>query len=193
VASPSRAGARRAAKRHIGDAAVAKMKGARTVSEREGEFKGIMAGAIYREIGARDFYRKIADGIRRPEGKQKFETLSNDEDGHRRKLESWYLKFFGAAFVPDRKGLQDAEIKGVTVSDKTGAMAALDIAIKAEMKAEEFYSAQAQQVTDPQFKELLTRLAGEEHGHYEFLLAERSSLAGGFYWFDIDSASFLED
>ena len=163
------------------------------VNERQGEFMRILAGAIYREIGARDFYGKISDAIRNPEGKEKFKRLSSDEEGHRIKLESWYRKLFDKAFVGDKKELKDAEIKGIPVDEKTGAMAALDIAIKAEMKAEEFYSSQAEAVEDPQFKDLLVKLAGEEHGHYEFLLAERNSLTGGFYWFDMDSSAFLED
>jgi len=163
------------------------------VNERQGEFRRILAGAIYREIGARDFYGKISGAIRNPEGKEKFKRLSNDEEGHRIKLESWYGKLFDSVFVPGAKELKDAEIKGIEIDEKTGAMAALDIAIKAEMKAEEFYASQAEAVEDQRFRELLEQLAREEHGHYEMLLAERNSLTGGFYWFDMDSTSFLED
>ncbi|MCX5752752.1 MAG: ferritin family protein [Candidatus Krumholzibacteria bacterium] len=157
------------------------------------DFKQVLARAIYREIGARDFYRRIAEAIRNPEGSERFDRLSKDEEGHRAKLEGWYLKLFNAKFVAGRKELDGAEIKGVHVDDKTGAMEALDIAIDAEMKAEEFYSIEAAEVDDAELKRLLMQLSGEEHGHYELLLAERSSLAGNFYWFDLDSAQFLED
>jgi rubrerythrin len=163
------------------------------VNERQGEFMRILAGAICREIGARDFYGKISNAIKNPEGKERFKRLSGDEEGHRIKLETWYKKFFNKVFVADKKELEESEIKGFQVDEKAGAMMALDIAIKAEMKAEEFYSSQAEAVEDPQFKDLLVKLAGEEHGHYELLLAERNSLTGGFYWFDMDSSSFLED
>jgi len=163
------------------------------VSERRGEFRQILAGAIYREIGARNFYKMISDAIQNLEGKERFKRLSGDEDGHRIKLESWYEKFFEKAFIAEKKELRDAEIKGIEINKKAGAMEALDIAIRAEMKAEEFYTSQAEVVDDPQFKDLLEKLAGEEHGHYESLLAERNSLAGGFYWFDMDSSAFLED
>jgi len=157
------------------------------------DFKHVLAGAIYREIGARNFYRQIAEAIKNPEGSERFVRLSADEEGHRVKLEGWYLKLFEAKFVADTKELESAEIKGVHVGEKTGAMEAIDIAINAEMKAEEFYAREAGKVDNAELKKLLMQLSGEEHGHYELLLAERGSLAGNFYWFDMDSAQFLED
>jgi rubrerythrin len=109
------------------------------------------------------------------------------------KLEGWYRKLFEAKFVADTKELEGAEIKGVHVDEKIGAMEAIDIAINAEMKAEEFYAREAGAVDDAGLKKLLMQLSGEEHGHYELLLAERGALAGNFYWFDMDSSQFLED
>jgi rubrerythrin len=163
------------------------------VGGQTGDFKHVLAGAIYREIGARNFYRTISDSIKNAEGKERFARLSGDEEGHRVKLEGWYGKLFKEKFVPDKKELADAEIKGVHVDEKTGAMQALDLAINAEMKAEEFYAHQAETVENAELAKLLAQLAAEEHGHYELLLAERGSLTGGFYWFDMDSAQFLED
>lgn len=157
------------------------------------DFKHVLAGAIYREIGARNFYRQISEAIKNPEGSERFSRLSADEEGHRVKLEGWYRKLFEAKFTADKKELEGAEIKGVHVDEKTGAMEAIDIAINAEMKAEEFYAREAGAVDDAGLKKLLMQLSGEEHGHYELLLAERGALAGNFYWFDMDSSQFLED
>jgi rubrerythrin len=158
-----------------------------------GDFRQVLAGAICREIGARNFYKKISDSIKNAEGKERFARLSGDEEGHRVKLEGWYQKLFNAKYSPGAKELGDAEIKGVHIGEKAGALEALDLAIRAEMQAEEFYSHQAEAVERAELKQLLEELAAEEHGHYELLLAERSSLTGGFYWFDIDSSQFLED
>jgi len=158
-----------------------------------GDFRQVLAGAICREIGARNFYKTISDSIKNVEGKEKFARLSGDEEGHRVKLEGWYQKLFDAKYSPGGKELLDAEIKGVHIGEKAGALEALDLAIHAEMRAEEFYSNQAETVERPELKKLLEQLAAEEHGHYELLLAERGSLTGGFYWFDIDSSQFLED
>lgn len=161
--------------------------------EQAASYMAVLGGAICREIGARDFYRRIAGEIRNQEGKDRFKRLSGDEEGHRKKLESWYEKLFGRRFVADPAMLAEAEIKGVKIAKQTGAMAALDLAIKAEAAAEEFYAKQAAEVSAPELRDLFTKLSGEEHGHYELLTAERNSLAGGFYWFDMDSTQFLED
>jgi rubrerythrin len=157
------------------------------------QFKLALAGAICREIGARDFYGKLSDAIKNAEGKEKFRRLSGDEENHRAKLVSWYGKLFGGSFVPDPKMLRDSELKGFAVSDRTTALEAIGIAIKAEMSAESFYAEQAQAASVPELRALFEKLAAEEHGHYVFLEAERNSITGGFYWFDIDSANFLED
>jgi rubrerythrin len=162
-------------------------------TEQEGSYMEVLAGAIYREIGARDFYRRIAGEIKNREGKDRFKRLSGDEEGHRKKLESWYEKLFGKRLAVDPKMLKETEIKDVKLNKQTSAMAALDLAIKAEAAAEEFYATQAGTVSSPELRDLFTKLSGEEHGHYELLTAERNSLAGGFYWFDMDSTQFLED
>lgn len=163
------------------------------MSEKDAEFKNVLAGAICREMSARDFYRKLSNTIKNPEGKDKFHRLSGDEEGHRKKLESWYKKILGAKFIPDPKMLKESEIAGVKINNQTSALEAIDIAIKAEMHAEEFYAQQAAAATIPELRDLLEKLSGEEHGHYELLQAERTSITGGFYWFDIDSTAFLED
>ena len=85
---------------------------------------------------------------RTPRGRRDSAGSRGTRKGHRVKLEGWYEKLFEAKFVADQKELEGAEIKGVHVDEKTGAMEALDIAIKAEMKAEEFYAHQAETVDD---------------------------------------------
>lgn len=159
----------------------------------DAELKRAIGMAIYREIGARDFYRAIAEGIVNKEGKEKFSQLSKDEDGHRVKLESWFEKRFLERFSPQPDMLKQAEISGIQINERTSALEALDIAIEAEGKAEEFYRNRAAAADSTELKELLLGIADEEHGHYVMLEAERNSIIGGFYWFDIDSIPFMED
>jgi rubrerythrin len=155
--------------------------------------KEAIEGAIYREIGARDFYRSMAESIANAEGKEKFVQLSRDEDGHRAKLESWLERLYGEAFTSEPDKLKEAEICCMEVSERTGALEALTIAIEAEERAEAFYRERAAASDDTELRELLLRIADEEHGHFVMLEAERNSVIGGFYWFDMDSTSFLED
>ena len=102
------------------------------MAQHDSEMKSAIEDAIYREIGARDFYRTIAEKITNSEGKEKFLQLSKDEDGHRIKLESWLEERFGASFVAHPDRLKEAEIGGVAIDERTGALEALNIAIGAE-------------------------------------------------------------
>lgn len=163
------------------------------MARHDAEVKAAIEDAIYREIGARDFYRSIAESIRNTEGKEKFSQLSKDEDGHRLKLESWLEGRFGEPFAPQPDKLKESEIGGIEVDKRTGALEALNIAIGAEEKAEAFYRDQAEKTDIQELRELLLGIADEEHGHFAMLEAERNAVIGGFYWFDIDSTSFLED
>lgn len=163
------------------------------MSEHGNDLQRAVELAIYREIGARNFYRCISEEIGNAEGKERFSQLSMDEEGHRIKLESWYEKLTGGEFSPDDVKLEQSEIRSFTVKEQTGALEALGIAIEAEAQAREFYAGQAETASDPELKQLFEKLADEEAGHYALLEAERNSIIGGFYWFDMDDTRFLED
>ena len=155
--------------------------------------KSILTDAIYREIEARNFYQRIGDTITNEEGKKKFYQLSKDEESHREKLTRWYKRLFSEEFELDVNEIGESEASFFEAKDSTSAMEALDIAIKAEARAEDFYRSRANQVEQEELKALLEELAEQEHGHYNLLLAERNAIVGGFYWFDMDSSGFLED
>jgi rubrerythrin len=163
------------------------------LSKRDADLKNSIELAVYREIGARNFYRRISAKIKNQEGKSRFVQLSEDEDGHRIKLESWFEKLVGEKFVADKAKIEQSEIQGIDIGEQTGALEALNIAIRAEEQAREFYSEQAERTDIPELKRLLERLSEEESGHFSLLEAERNSIIGGFYWFDLDSTAFLED
>jgi rubrerythrin len=149
--------------------------------------------AIYREIGAFRFYSSMASQITNSGGKRKFEEIAGDEKRHREKLESWYNELSPENFSVAGDRVEESEIKGISLDRKTGAEKALDIAIEAELKANEFYAAQAGQVENEELRKLYLTLADEEEGHYNLLVAEKNALAGGFYWFDMDSTAYMED
>lgn len=157
------------------------------------EIHEALSKAIYREIGAHDFYKAIAVKIDNTEGKRKFEQIAEDERIHREKLESWYERLYAEEFVTRKEELEESEIKGTELSERSGAIKVLDIAIEAELKANEFYSEQAKKVDKSELRDLYLKLAAEEEGHYNLLLAEKNALIGGFYWYDMDSTSFMED
>ena len=149
--------------------------------------------AIYREIGAFRFYSAVAGEITNSGGKKKFREIADDEKRHREKLESWYNELSSEPFELSDDRMEESEIKGIRLDQRTGAEKALDIAIEAELKANEFYSEQAEKVDHQDLKELYLTLAEDEEGHYNLLVAEKNAMAGGFYWFDMDSTAFMED
>jgi rubrerythrin len=149
--------------------------------------------AICREIGAYRFYSSMSVEIINPHGKEKFEQIAKDEQRHSEKLQSWYRELFGENFSPTEDKIEESEIKKIPLNQKTGAEKALDIAMEAELEANEFYTNQAEKVENKELKELYSQLAEEEEGHYNLLMAEKNALAGGFYWFDMDSTAFMED
>lgn len=163
------------------------------MSGNDAELRKSMEVAIYREIGARNFYRRLSEKIENPEGAKKFAQLSDDEDGHRVKLESWFERLVGGKFSASGERIEQSEIRGIEIGDQAGALEALNLAIEAEAKARDFYAEQADRIDVPELERLFTELSEEEAGHFNLLEAERNSIIGGFYWFDLDSTSFLED
>jgi len=155
--------------------------------------KDTISRAIYAEIGAMNFYSRMAGRIENEEGSSRFEQLSVDEKGHRDTLKGWYSRLFETEFVEDEHEIRNSEIKDIEISGEAGAMEALDIAIEAESKANDFYLAEAEKASDPELKKMFESLAQQEKGHYDLLTAERNALTGGFYWFDMDQSGFLED
>lgn len=149
--------------------------------------------AIYAEIGAMNFYARIAGEIENENGSTRFAQLSEDEKGHRDTLKGWYSRLFEADFVEDEDQIKSSEISGLEINKETGALEALGIAIEAESRANEFYMAEAEKAEDPELKKMFESLAEQEKGHYDLLAAEKNALIGGFYWFDMDSSGFLED
>jgi rubrerythrin len=155
--------------------------------------KDAISRAIYAEIGAMNFYGKMAGEIENEAGAGRFRQLSDDEKGHRDTLKGWYSRLFETEFVEDEETIKSAEISGIEINREAGAIEALDIAIEAESKANEFYMAEAGKAEDPELKKMFESLADQEKGHYDLLTAEKNALTGGFYWFDMDSSGFLED
>ncbi|MBN1885883.1 MAG: ferritin family protein [Candidatus Krumholzibacteriota bacterium] len=163
------------------------------MNEHDQALREALEKAIYREIGARDFYGSVAGTITNPEGRDRFRHLSEDEEAHRAKLVGWLEERLGVRFVFDDAKGAASEIQGIELSAQTGAFEALKLAIEAETNAEAYYRRQAAAFDDAELEKLLLEIADEESGHRSLLEAELNSLRGGFYWFDMDSSSFLED
>lgn len=146
--------------------------------------------AVHKEESARRFYARLADEIKNKEASQIFLHLAEDENRHRQLLEKWWLESFDVSFPFDEK---QVEKRAVEISRQTGALAALELAISAEKQAAEHYEHAAKNSQDESIIKLCKKLAQEEWGHFETLQAEKSSVIGSFYWFDVDNSAYVED
>jgi len=149
-----------------------------------------LATAIYNEQSAFDFYTSLSDAIKNKSGKEKFKFLASDEKRHRELLEAHYKKTTGGKEFP----FDPARLKTIKVEirDNTTSAEALDIGIKAEKEAYEFYSKSAEDTQDPDAKKMFLMLAEQEDRHYNLLTAEKQALTGQFYWFDLDTPGVME-
>ena len=149
-----------------------------------------LATAIYNEQSAFDFYTGLSEIIKNQSGKEKFKFLAADEKRHRELLEAHYKKLTsGKEFPFDPTKLKAIQVE---VRDNTTAAEALDIGIKAEKEAYEFYSKAAEEIEEPDAKKMFLMLAEQEDGHYNLLTAEKQALTGQFYWFDSDTPGMME-
>jgi rubrerythrin len=173
-----------------------KKKEKRIYKEAEGEIKAEVSGlealslAIYNEQSAFDFYTKLSDTIKNPSGKEKFKFLASDEKRHRELLEKYYTQASGERKFPfDANKVKKIQVE---VKDSTTAYEALDIGIKAEKEAYEFYTKNAKSSKDRESKKMFLMLAGEEDRHYNVLMAERQASIDQFYWFSLDTPGIME-
>ncbi|MGB7061191.1 MAG: ferritin family protein [Candidatus Zixiibacteriota bacterium] len=149
-----------------------------------------LATAIYNEQSAFDFYTGLSEIIKNQSGKEKFKFLAADERRHRELLEAHYKKLTSGKEFP----FDPAKLKTIKVEirDNTTASEALDIGIKAEKEAYEFYSRSADETQDADAKKMFSMLAEQEDRHYNLLTAEKQALTGQFYWFDIGTPGMME-
>ncbi|PLX70562.1 MAG: rubrerythrin [Denitrovibrio sp.] len=127
-------------------------------------------------------------------GKDMFVQLALDEVDHMEMIQSFMEKTLkGETFTPVEvpagrlskimPDLDDASrqpIEKGSVSDEK----ALKVGMEQELKAKEFYLAEAAKTTDNVVKEFFEKLAGVEQKHYDILSAELSYMQKDGFWFD---------
>jgi len=151
--------------------------------------------AIKGEEDGYRFYDLLSQKATNEEAKRKLEHLRDDEIGHKKVLLEIYHQHVGpdVGELPEKGIGALAEIfrRGKLEERKTE-MEFINLAIEAELAATKYYQQERDLIDDDEFKALFDRLAAEEHGHYELLMAEREALTGNYFWFGYDEASPME-
>lgn len=127
-------------------------------------------------------------------GKDMFIQLALDEVDHMEIIQQFMEKtLMGQTFtsvevppgrlskiMPDVQDASRQKIDKASVSDEQ----ALKIAMEQEIKAKEFYLAEAAKAEDAAVKEMFEKLAGVEQKHYDILKAELDFMMEDGFWFD---------
>lgn len=127
----------------------------------------ILAGAIGREIEARDFYRQVAERAGNSTVKETFQQLAQEEAGHQELLESCradpakLLKIQAPAV--DYKVAEITELPAFALDMKPAD--AIALAMKKEQQAVEFYRQMEANAADSGVKAMFANLANMELGH----------------------------
>ncbi len=126
----------------------------------------ILDTAISQEEEAARFYTDLAEQATKPEMRQVFEGLANEELEHKEKLEA--IKE-GGLLTPASERLQDlniaAYLEDVKIGPRMTYQAALTLAMKREEAELKLYTDLADAAKDETVRATLLALAQEEAGH----------------------------
>jgi len=133
--------------------------------------KELLGMASRAEIEANKTYAELADSVKNPLLKEKFQWLAFEENKHKESLS----KLFHSLFREEHMEIPEKTDQGLLPSIHFTADSSLpDVllqAMKAEKAAQEFYSGLARKVDNPQHR-ILNYLSHVEHSHHEMLRSE---------------------
>ena len=151
--------------------------------------------AIKMEIDGKEFYLQAAAGSRNETGKKLLQSLAEEEDVHRHKLEAIYKAVSAnktwpaTSFEPDR-GIKlsilfagTCQATGANVDGIATEFDALNIAIEKEKESYDFYECQAQTATYEVERDFYEKVAAEERGHELILVDYSEYLTDPAGWF----------
>jgi rubrerythrin len=119
-------------------------------------------------------YAEAAKNIKHDVGKELFTQLSKFESHHLKQLTALeksllekgeYIKYKGKSFPLPPK----FEVKAAEESDQKSVMQIISEAMQLEKQAEKAYADLADQIDQPQGRQMFLRLSEEEHNHYRIL------------------------
>ncbi|NJE26282.1 rubrerythrin [Thermococcus sp. MV5] len=144
--------------------------------ERVNEFslRELLGMAIKAEIGAKEFYRSMAENVGVETLKKKLEFLAGEEEKHEEFLRKLYAQSFPGEDIVFPKEHVGPELKPVLekVKDVHDILELIRWAMEAERIAKEFYSKLEDMTQDNAKKGLLRYLASMENTHYFILKTE---------------------
>ncbi len=135
--------------------------------------KDIILTALKSEVESKELYEKMKNRVSNFVLRDKFDFLAKEEEKHRVFFEKMFTQNFPGETValPDKSPVPLPEI-GPEV-EKLPISEVLEIAMKAELKASEFYKSMMELFSDEMIRKTLEYISTVELSHYKLLEAER--------------------
>lgn len=148
----------------------------------------ILGLAVAQEVAAYKRYKLFASRVKNSLVKQKFLSLANEEQAHREMLYQMLQNQTGE----EKPALPKKAPRYNEEEDLNRPLhEIIQLAIKKEQEAQEFYREASKVATDPTGKRVLEYLADFERGHERVLQEEYDAVAKYPEWFDIDGPDIM--
>jgi len=159
------------------------------------ELEKILKTAIEVENNGLSTFTLFAEQTQDENGKRMFRRLAADELEHRSILEKQLEHLSkGGSWQSIRIPKSEIERLAPAIRDKQrrtkgesglGEIDALNTALDLERKTAQFFRDKADEVSDPNAKEMFIRLAEWEDSHFELIMAELDNIKNTGLWFGI--------
>jgi len=140
------------------------------------EIDDLLVEAMNSEVEAKKFYLGASQKAQSSTGKKFFQELADFEQHHYDKvkeiIESRNKGLKLESFKSKTQKKVKSEVEGEFEPNKTEISDVLTLGIKAEKAAQERYIKIADQINDPQGKEIFKNLAEDERRHHDLLEAQ---------------------
>ena len=158
----------------------------------------ILEQAMESEKEGYEFYVHASSITKDPKGKAMFKYLARDETEHFKTLEEAYNRLRGSEgkgsnTIGHKKKEKGFMIdSGLRLEESSGDLKALNIAMKIEEDAQEFYAKAAGKAKQSDVRDMFLKLSDMERNHYDLLRYEHDSLTHSGYWCDIPEFTLEE-
>lgn len=159
----------------------------------------ILEQAMESEKEGYEFYIHASTMTKDPKGKEMFKYLARDETEHLKTLEEAYNRLKGGEGKEDsktaghkKKGKGFVIDSSLRLKEDSGDLKALNIALKIEEDAQEFYTKSAEKAKQSDVRDIFLKLSDMEKNHYKLLKYEHDLLTRSGFWCDFQEITIEE-
>ena len=158
----------------------------------------ILKQAMESEKEGYEFYIQASAITKDPKGKEMFKYLARDETDHFKTLEDEYNRLKGGEGQGSNTIGHKQKEKGFLIDSSlllkgdSGDLKALNIAMKIEEDAQEFYAKSAEKAKQSDVRDIFLKLSDMEKNHYNLLKYEHDSLIRSGFWCDFPEITIEE-